>query len=348
MGDKQHRIFSHTIQLSKPGLLQDFDHINEGDLKAVRESPENSTWHNEVSQLFWRKVMEYNADIIPPDGAIQQRVYSLLCRSNILIEDLWTAHQVYKTMVLPVHWKANGEPSLLRLKHWLTQGGNKPTWRETFDSKAGDYEKLVPWIPRERLIALCILLRKGHPEDLSTVKLNGEPLESRKLKQSKTMARKKHAWIADCNLLYQCRDAAVEPQPSPYWAGFQEAMDAGQVRPWDETSASAYHAEDEAAKASYEIEEKRARSGLSRGASVPVAMSGQHLPAASRDVKEQTVHSGGDTGGELQNLDGVPHTAADRVHQLEREVAQLQAYTHSMYTHLAAHLKDFPAPPPWK
>lgn len=358
VGDKQNPSSSHTILLSSPGRLEDFDRIPEGDLKAIRDSPENAAWHSEVSRLFWRRVMEYNNDIIPPDAAIKQSVLSLLCRSNILIEDLWTAHQVYKSMALPIHWKANGEPSLLRLKHWMTREGDNSTWRATLASKESEYERLVPWVPRERLIVLCILLRKGHPGDIVRVDLNGEPLTHRKVKQSKTMARKKHALIADCHLLYQCQDAAARPQPSPYWAGFQEALDAGQVRLWDETTAAAHRAEDEEARWAYDAEDRSARRGVSSAPSVPASVVGvvpnQRWPALFRDAKGPAIiaaaaaaHGGGDAGGEHQHHVYHGRALRDlRVQQLEREVAQLRAYVRNMYEHLAAHLKDFPAPPP--
>lgn len=359
-GDKQNPSSSHTIQLSSPGRLEDFNHIPEGDLKAIRDSPENATWHSEVSRLFWSRVMEYNTDIIPSDAAFQKSVLSLLCRSNILIEDLWTAHQVYKSMALPIHWKANGEPSLLRLKHWMTREGDNSTWRATLASKESEYERLVPWVPRERLIVLCILLRKGHPGDIVRVDLNGEPLAHRKVKQSKTMARKKHALIADCHLLYQCQDAAAHPPPSSYWAGFQEALDAGQVRLWDETTAAAYRAEDEEARWAYDAEDRSARRGPSRGPSVPpppASVGGlvpdQRWPALFRDAKGPAMMAaaapdGGDARGEQQrHVDHGRGLRDLRLQQLEREVAQLRAYVRNMYEHLAAQLKDFPAPPPW-
>lgn len=374
--DKQNPTSSHTVQLSSPGRLEDFDRIPEADLKAIRDSPENAAWHGEVSRLFWRRVMEHNADLLPADDArLRRAVFALLCRSNVLIEDLWTAHQVYKSMVLPVHWKPNGEPSLLRLKHWMTRPGggdnDNATWRATLASKETDYERLVPWVPRERLIALCILLRKGHPGEIVRVGPNGEPVAHARVRQSKTMARKKLALVAGCHLLYQCRDADAAPPPSPYWAGFREALAAGCVRVWDETTAAAHRAADDEARWAYDAEDRgarRAAGGPSRGPSVVplssrepsvppppppprasgslegmVAVPEQRWPALFRDARGSAMmaaaHEGdADRGRGIRDL---------RVQQLDREVAQLRAYVRTMYEHLAAHSRDFPAPPPW-
>lgn len=190
----------------------------------------------------------------------------------------------------------------------MSQPHPEATWGETLHLKTTAFDRIVPWVSRAQLVALSIVIKRGHPEEGYTVDLQGEPQQMSRVaaKASENAARKKMDLIAECQLQYLVDSNEESAQPCRYWDGFEQARLNGQVEVWDDKTGLTFKAEDHAAKASYEKKPKQ--EAKTKGKPPPFSVEG-------------------------------------RVRHLEAEVLELHDYISLMAQRLFVELEGVPTPP---
>lgn len=190
----------------------------------------------------------------------------------------------------------------------MSQPHLEATWRETLSLKETAFDRIVPWVSRAQLVALCIVVRRGHPEEGYTVDLQGEPQQMSRVaaRASGNAARKKMDLITGCQLQYLVDSNEENPEPCRYWAGIEEARQNGEVEVWSERTGLTFKIEDLAAKAAYERK-------------------------PMEDVAAKAKPQRPSTDGKLR--------------QLEMEVTELHDYICLMAQRLAVALDGVPSPP---
>ncbi|KAI7784339.1 hypothetical protein LA080_010122 [Diaporthe eres] len=226
--EKQTRHFTSTtgntsmsLTLSKPAQAKDLDSFpwNERHLIATYARTEQGKkdvdfkqWHTGIRRPFWAHIMSSFGKGV--SSSIYDRVLDKLCASHPCRRDPWTSHDLYRDLL-----GKRRMTSLLALQDWMYGTGTTTdaTWRDTLSMKTSYCYRKVPWVQREKIIALSVILACA---DASSKEM--------RLKQTTTQTKQnihsKFGILEKCRLTYLLSDQD-HVVASEYWDGFAEELE---------------------------------------------------------------------------------------------------------------------------
>lgn len=219
----------YIVRLSRPARGEDVDLFRTEDDRSkvhyhVRDkTPETEEdallvmWYEQVGPKYWNMVIDRFRDMIP---AIvdETNLRAALTKSHPCAEDPYSGHKLYKDLFVD-------GARIRELEVWMygkTHVGGAvpeplyPTWRQTLEAKWSKETQLdhlgqvglnVPWVEREELVGVWILLKRARPENSVTAKT----------------ATKKWEQLKRCRLTHLVPDPD-SAAPDPFWAGIEEAL----------------------------------------------------------------------------------------------------------------------------
>lgn len=372
--EKQTRQFSAStgntvlsLTLSKPAQGQDLEDFpwEERHVISTYSKTEQAKkdlyfmdWYEEVRRPFWAQIMTSFGAHVP--ASLYDQVLDELCTSHPCIVNPWVTHRVYKFTIGTAKRRPGGElgnKNLRDLKLWMygARQTTDATWRDTLRTKAGDGKK-VPWLEREKLLALSVLFNCGSAAPRKNV---------HNVEAADRNIRLRMSMLEDCKLTYLLSDQD-HPVANEYWDGFSEELerDPQQAQQWDKvmqeeqtaTSGSAANwpgslIQDQADQG-YGYENPTDSPGQSRqqgyGSQAGFGGIGQSqvLPGVGEILYQHSGHDGSrfpaqqsflpqeDSNQETQHMQPMATAESmlrDRVRQLEGEVAELREYIQWMH-----------------
>lgn len=203
----------HSLIMSKPAQAKDLEHFpcNERYLTTAylqtdqgKSDADFVQWYSEIRRPYWAQMMVSSGKPIP--GSLYNLVWDELCISHPCITDPWTAHIIYRSLLVPSDFRKH----LIRLKDWMYGSGTTThaTWRETLSTKTGSDRK-VPWVKREKIIALSVIL--------ACAAASGNPCTARAIQS-------KFEILENCKLTYLLSNQD-HVLANGYWDGFAEELD---------------------------------------------------------------------------------------------------------------------------
>jgi len=166
------------------------------------ETPSPAQSLQRIWRTYWAQVMIVLGQHVPP--SMHPRVLDELSSHRYQ----WASDKIYRK-VLGIDKNRAGFADLKKLGEWMygTEDSTLATWRETLSTKDGAAKK-VPWVKRERLIALYVVFA-GFVQD-------------RKSRMAKL--RPRFDMVEKCKLTYLIshQDHVV---PNTYWEGFAEELE---------------------------------------------------------------------------------------------------------------------------
>lgn len=214
----------YTVQLSIPAQVSDLGLIHLADRpcvakaigpQAVYKDPRVRTWVDQILTIYWECVAARFTNSIP--ASLRQEVQASLARGRPFINDPWTGHTLYKAVL-------GRSGAVQALEIWMYGSSNNnqllaQTWRETrrLKNPASAEAKRVPYVRREVLLAVWILLKMGDPAS-DLLNMNSSS------KNTNNTIEKKWMLLRKCKLDYLI--SSEDPvTPDPYWAGFEQEIE---------------------------------------------------------------------------------------------------------------------------
>ncbi|KAK7734012.1 hypothetical protein SLS53_008007 [Cytospora paraplurivora] len=205
----------YTVYLSRPAQIEDLGQFDPNDRSYIHEylktngkqgNAELKQWYKEICPAYWSNIIRLCANDIP--ASMVDEVHKQLCASKFGIKDPWSGHALFKRVWNPSRQDKNQGYNIIRLKAWMYGGEEttQQTWRETLRSKDEEKDRVVPWVPREVILAVWVIMKEGKAEDPS----------------NPSMVKKREELEA-CKLMYQISNQEWV-QPDPYWEGFMEEL----------------------------------------------------------------------------------------------------------------------------
>ncbi|ROW11779.1 hypothetical protein VPNG_04937 [Cytospora leucostoma] len=206
----------YTVQLSRPARFEDLALIDPDDRAYIHENtktnekqkgnPQLKKWYKEICPAYWSDIISTCASDIPP--SMVGDVHKQLCASKFGIKDPWSGHALFKKVWNSSRKDNNQGYNILRLKAWMygDEETTHQTWRETLRSKGDEKDRVVPWVPREVILAVWVLMKEGKAQDPT----------------SHSMVKKREELQA-CKLMYLVSNQE-SVQADPYWQGFEDEL----------------------------------------------------------------------------------------------------------------------------
>ncbi|KAJ0122369.1 hypothetical protein J7T55_002882 [Diaporthe amygdali] len=213
----------HSVALSRPAQAKDLGNFSLHDRHLVsaylhteqgKKDESVKTWYREISRPYWREVLSFFGNQVP--AFMFDRVLNEFCMSNPCIKDPWSGHGLYRQLLV----RQQGEPGQVqRLITWMygTRITPLPSWRDTLSTKPA-HDRKVPWIKREKIIALFVILTcsdESAKEQMEAGKKSEPAAHNVKLKRD--MLDK-----AKITYLISNQEHVVADE---YWAGFAEELE---------------------------------------------------------------------------------------------------------------------------
>lgn len=213
----------HSVALSRPAQAEDLGNFSLRDRHLVsaylhtekgKKDELVKTWYREISRPYWREVLSFFGNQVPV--SMFDRVLNELCMSNPCIKDPWSGHGLYRQLLV----RHQGEPGKAqRLITWMygTRITPLPSWRDTLSTKPA-HDRKVPWIKREKIIALFVILTcsdESAKEQMEAGKKSDTAAYNVKLKRD----------ILDKAKITYLISNQEHVIANEYWAGFAEELE---------------------------------------------------------------------------------------------------------------------------